>query len=80
MGSKHVTGPCLVFDQGLSIFYPGTPGPCCEWSGPLVEGSGPHPKGPACTRGGPRPPLGVLAAKPRGPAHSHGGPDLLLIS
>jgi hypothetical protein len=53
---------CLVFNQGLSIFCPGTSGPHYERSGPLVGRSGPHPRGPACTRGGLRPPLGVLAA------------------
>jgi hypothetical protein len=64
MGPRHVLvpDPCLVFDQGLSIFRPGAPGPRCEWSEPLVEGFGSHLRGPVCTHGGPGPPLGVLSA------------------
>jgi hypothetical protein len=63
MGPRHVSvpDPCLVFNQGLSIFRPGAPGPRCEWSRPLAEGSGSHLRGLVCTRGGPGPPLGVLS-------------------
>jgi hypothetical protein len=37
MGPRHVSvpDPCLVFDQGLSIFCPSTPGPRCERSDPF---------------------------------------------
>jgi hypothetical protein len=48
MGSRHVPAPdpCLVFDQGLSIFRPSAPGPRRERSRPLAKGSSSHLRGP----------------------------------
>jgi hypothetical protein len=76
MGPKHVPAPdpCLVFDQDLSIFRPGVPGPRREWSGPLAKASGFHLRGLVCILGGLGPLLGVLSANLDAP---HGGPDLL---
>jgi hypothetical protein len=47
------SGPSPGFDQGPGILCPRILGPCCEWSGPHTEGSGSHPMGLVCARGGP---------------------------
>jgi hypothetical protein len=72
--------PSLVLDQGLSFSCLGILGPCRGRSEPHARGSGLHPKDPACTRGGPGPPLGVPAAYPEVRRSPMGGPDLLLTS
>jgi hypothetical protein len=40
MGPRHVSAsdPCLVFDQGLSIFRPSAPGPAVSSPDPLQRG------------------------------------------
>jgi hypothetical protein len=69
--SGHVSAPDprLGPVQGPSMFYPGTLGPHCGWPDPIWGGSGSHSRGPACTRGGPRPTLKVQTVYP-GVRHS----------
>jgi hypothetical protein len=43
---------------------PGSLGPRCGRPGHLMSGSGPYPRGPACTRGGSGPTLGVRTVYP----------------
>jgi hypothetical protein len=64
MGSRHVSAsdPAWSLTRALSTFRPSASGPRRERSGPFAKGYGSHLGGPICTRGGPRPPLGVLFA------------------
>jgi hypothetical protein len=46
----HVSSPDPCLGLGIRC-----PGPYCGWPGSRSEGSGPHPRGPACLHGSPGP-------------------------
>jgi hypothetical protein len=66
-GSGHVStpDPCLGPVRGPGMYCPGTLEPSCGDPDPIRgEGSGSHPRGLDCTRGGLGPTLGVRTVYP----------------